>query len=107
MIEDDKIGADIVIGAADIDLLDEDCGPSDGRDMVDRAIDGLVNLLTAADYEDDSALDAVFDAMEKLLDTGVINDTPDMDVSDEDKLNWISKSVPLIKDKLKQMGLEF
>lgn len=106
-------GAGLRVTLEDLEGLDEefdhpeDCDPDDQSDIVDKAIDGVISTLVNAGYEDDSAVEATFDAMEALLELGQIEDTPDLDVAEEQKNLWIKNSIPKIKEKLHDMGLEF
>lgn len=101
-------------GEADFDGLsaepegDEDeCGPPTETDMVDSALRTIMLTLEHDGYSEDDAEEAVYDAIGQLVEAGEIEDTPDQDLSDDDKRKWISKSIPLVVSKLKEMGLEF
>lgn len=86
---------------------DEGCGPPTERDAVDDALEGLISALTDAGYDDKDAEDAVFSAMELLHGADQCTDTPDIDEPEEVKTAWIFNNVPRIRQKLREMGLEF
>ena len=86
---------------------DSDCGPDEERDLVDDAIDGVIELLVKNEYEEETAIEATYDAMEMLMESGQIDDTPELDESADTKAAWIQKSIPALKAQLKEMGLEF
>jgi hypothetical protein len=106
-------GAESRITTEDIKDLDDefnhpdDCLPDDRKDLVDEALDSVIGTLADAGYEDESAIEAVFDAMELLIEENIIEVTPDLDVADDIKKDWIDKTIPKIKERLKVMGLEF
>lgn len=95
--------------AADYGLEPDDalCGPPTEWDMVDDALGDLINLLTDNDYDDETAEEAVFDALSQLTDEGAVPDTPDLDEPETVKAGWIANNMPKIKLKLQSMGLEF
>lgn len=86
---------------------DDDCGPATESDAVDEALDGLIELLVDNGYDDEIAEEAVFDAMEGLTTAGMLKDTPELDEPDEVKRDWIVDSMPRLRLKLRDMGLEF
>lgn len=90
------------------DLGDEsECGEPEKWDMVDSALDGLVQMLVDNDYPEGDAEEAVFDALSYLIDDESVEDTPDVDKDEGIKSAWVNNAVPKIKAKLKEMGLEF
>lgn len=99
--EDDDLPA--VPGVDD----DDECGPPTESDRVDAALDALIETLVESGYDEEVAEEAVFDAMSTLTSNGMIVDTPDLDEPDEAKSNWIVEYMPRIRQKLRDMGLEF
>lgn len=103
--QEEKVGLEAF---QDDDLGDDsECGPDEKRDLVDDAIDGVIDLLIKAEYEEDSAIEATYDAMEILIGDGTMEDTPELDEPDDVKQAWIAHSIPALKAQLKVMGLEF
>lgn len=86
---------------------DGECGPPEETDMVDEAIEGVMKTLVDAGYSDEDAEEAVYDAISTLVDSGDIEDTPDMDHEEEHKALWVKTAIPLIHTQLKNMGLDF
>ena len=89
------------------DALDDTCGPPNNKDQVDDAILDIIDLLVRNDYEDDSAEEATYDAIASLIADEAIEDTPDLHAKDEIKAQWIHNSIPKIKERLHQLGVEY
>lgn len=106
-LSEPKVSEDALAHDPDLDGDDSECGPADQSDLIDEALEGVISTLTEAGYDDDSAESATFDALEFLIDDGILTDTPDMDDAVESKNKWVSNSVPKIVEKLKEMGLDF
>ena len=102
-VDDEDMGDDECDSHAD----DAECGPPEEVDMVDEAIEGVIGELEKAGYSEEDAEEAVYDAMSDLIDAEAIDDTPDMDQEAEVKALWVQTAVPKVKDRLKEMGLEF
>jgi hypothetical protein len=98
----DELGAEFDLDQALTGDLEDD-----QPDIVDNAIESLMDMLVSADYEEESAEEAVFDAIATLIDDQSITDTPEADASSEEKTMWVTNSVPKIKSRLKELGLEF
>jgi hypothetical protein len=109
IVEDE--GEDLEVAGDDAELDghedDGECGPPEETDMVDEAIENLMTTLENAGYSEEDAEEAVYDAISALVDSGEIDDTPDMDNEEEHKALWVKNAVPLIRTKLQDMGLEF
>lgn len=88
-------------------LGDDDCGPPVHSDVVDEALEQIIESLVTAGYDDADAEDAVWSALEQLHAADQISDTPDIDESEEAKTAWIFNTVPRLKQKLVEMGLDF
>lgn len=86
---------------------DEECGPPTERDVIDDALEGVILLLVNAGYDDEDSEDAVFAAMEQLHNADLCTDTPDIDEPEQAKTAWIFNHIPRIKQKLREMGLDF
>lgn len=98
----DQLGAEYDLDQALAQTLDEE-----DPDVVDDALGKLMDMLVASDYTEESAEEAVFDAIATLINDGSISDTPDAMADDAEKAEWILNSVPKIKSRLKELGLEF
>ena len=99
----DKLGKEFPLD----DALDDVCGPPNNKDMVDDAILSIIELLVRNDYEDDSAELATYDAIASLINDRSIDDTPDMHVPDDVKVQWIHNSIPKIKERLHKIGVDY
>lgn len=96
----------------DVDFLlgdhdEEDCGPAENSDVVDDALQEVIDLLVKSGYDDVDSEDAVFSALEQLHSSDQCTDTPDIDATEQIKMAWIFNTVPRLKSKLKDMGLDF
>jgi len=98
----DELGNEFDLDQALATSIDEE-----DPDAVDDAIADMMDMLVDADYTEESAEEAVFDAIATLVADGSIMDTPEADASDDDKAQWILNSIPKIKARLKDLGLEF
>jgi hypothetical protein len=98
----DELGAEFDLDQALAMSIDEE-----EPDAVDDAIGALMDMLVDADYTEESAEEAVFDAIATLVNDGSIQDTPEADATDAEKAMWISNSIPKVKTRLKALGLEF
>jgi len=86
--------------------LDDALLDAEDSDMVDEFLNSVIDLV-AQEYEEDSAIDAVDDAISSLVDDGSIDDIPSADEPDDVKSQWIFNSLAKIKDRLHDLGLEF
>jgi hypothetical protein len=82
-------------------------GNAEEADIVDDAIMDIMDMLVDNDYPEETAEEAVFDAIATLVNDGSISDTPDADASDDEKVSWKLTSIPKIKSRLKELGLQF
>jgi hypothetical protein len=82
-------------------------GNADEADIIDDAIMDIMDMLVDNDYPEETAEEAVFDAIATLVNDGSISDTPEADASDDEKVNWKLTSIPKIKSRLKELGLQF
>lgn len=98
----DQLGAEFDLDQALATSIEEE-----DPDAVDDALTGIMDMLVDADYTEESAEEAVFDAVATLVNDGSISDTPDASVGDAEKAEWILNSIPKIKARLKDLGLEF
>lgn len=80
---------------------------ADEIDIVDDAIMDVIDMLVDSDYPEETAEEAVFDALATLVNDGSILDTPDAEATDDEKVSWTLTSVPKLKSRLKELGLEF
>lgn len=87
--------------------LDQALDDSEEPDMIDGALEDLMNMLVDADYTEEASEEAVFDAIATLVNDGSIMDTPEAIASDDEKAQWVLNAVPKIKSRLKELGLEF
>ena len=83
------------------------CGPPVNRDNVDDFLESMVAMLEEAGYADDVATDAVYTALEALMESGGLTDTPDLDQPAATKHAWVANAAPQIVKKLREIGLEF
>jgi hypothetical protein len=83
-----------------------ECGPEGAGDEVNQAINEVVNFLTRCDYEEDVAMEAVFDALHDMLDKGEMTDVPEINAVTESKSAWVEDFQSKIKKKLEAMGLD-
>lgn len=74
-------------------------------DIVDDAIMRLIDEV-AEEYEEESAVQAVYDAIEELISENAIADMPEDDATEDDKIRWIQNSIPRIRAKLQSFGIE-
>jgi len=86
-------GMDTAVDDSDDDVLD---------DFINKIMD-----MVAVNYEDDSAEEAVYDAIAGLIDDSSIDDMPEKDSGDDVKMQWIWNSLPKIKERLHAMGIEY
>lgn len=73
------------------------------QDIVDDALIELVDEVVgdgASEDEFDAGTDVVFEVVEDLVNGGVIEEIPDNAASDEEKKEWIEKSVPVVRAAL-------
>jgi hypothetical protein len=82
------------------------CGEMLPLDEIDKAIHAWIHRLSEH-YEDESAQEAVFDAMTDLYLKGHLGEPPLTDGDLNEKQEWISVFNQLIDGKLRNMGLEF
>jgi hypothetical protein len=82
-------------------------GNADEADIIDDAIMDIMDMLVDNDYPEETAEEAVFDAIATLVNDGSISDTPEADASDDEKVSWKLTSIPKIKSRLKELGLQF
>lgn len=82
-------------------------GNADEADIIDDAIMDIMDMLVDNDYPEETAEEAVFDAIATLVNDGSISDTPEADASDDEKVSWKLSSIPKIKSRLKELGLQF
>lgn len=90
-----------------IDDEDDECGPVDGGDVIDDALEAMMKVLVDAGYDEDSAESATFDALEALMTDGHLEDMPDISDPAENKAQWVANAMPLVRSQLKEMGLDF
>lgn len=87
---------------------DEDaCGPPVMRDCVDDCLERMIEMLEGAGYDVPVADQAMNEAMALLIEGEMLPDTPDLDQPETAKIAWIANAEPLIRHKLREMGLEF
>jgi hypothetical protein len=90
-----------------VDVENIDCGPEGDGDEIDAAIEGIMDMLVANDYEEKDAEDAVFEAMHNLIAREEISDTPETISEESEKQSWINNFNVKIREELKNMGLDF
>lgn len=90
-----------------IEHSDEDgCGPEGHGDEVDKAIQEKIELLLKCNYEESSAIEAVYDGLAGLIEDEQIPDTPLTNDTHEQKLAWVEQFNGKIRNKLISMGLD-
>ena len=85
---------------------DDECGPPVNRDIVDDCLESLIEMLVKSGYDDEIADKALYTALESLMESRTIGDTPDLDQPDTVKHQWIANATPLVRRKLREMGLD-
>lgn len=83
-----------------------DCGPVGDGDEVNQAISEMIDHLMGCDYPEDTATEAVFDALHDMLEKGEMADVPEINALAEDKTKWVSVFEAKIRKKLEAMGLD-
>lgn len=100
---DDDLGSENDVDAAMAIALGDD-EESDG-DVIDTALLSLIDEV-AQEYEEESAISAVYDAVQDLTDENSIEVMPSENDPDELKVDWVNNSIPKIRAKLQSYGIE-
>lgn len=94
-------------GALNEDHIDDHCSAPVLRDCVDDCLEGLIEELVKSGYDDEVAMEAVYQSMATLMESNTIADTPDIDQPEPAKYAWIANASAQIRAELARMGLEF
>lgn len=97
-------------GDADLGKEDDIDDALNDDELIDGDIcdDALMELIdeVAEEYEEESAVNAVYDAVASLVQDGIIDDVPGMSASNEEKALWVQNSIPKIRLRLQELGIE-
>lgn len=106
--DDDNVEGDTDLG---IELSVDDAlgNPNDedaeDADVIDDALMLIIDEV-AEEYEEESAVNAVYDAIDTLVADGSIEDIPTEADSDAEKAIWVQNSVPKVRARLLNLGIE-
>lgn len=88
------------------EIQSAECGPEGDGDEVNQAINAMVEHLITCDYAEEVALEAIFDALHEMLDSGAMTDIPSLNEMQEGKARWVEEFGVKIREKLSEMGLD-
>lgn len=74
-------------------------------DMIDDALGKMIDEVIGDDVDDDEfdeVSDILFDVIADLVDNDEIKDIPALDAAEEEKQEWLSTNLPVLKSKLKE-----